>query len=67
MGLKLTPLAEDRMPRVLGLVFAVGGMLIVEYFGLHAAWLFVAIVVGWLFGSVIGMITVSRLKRHSPQ
>jgi hypothetical protein len=65
VGLHLTPLAEDRLPRVLGLVFAAGGMLIVEYFDLHAGWLFVAIVVGWLLGSIIGTVAVSRLKRSS--
>jgi hypothetical protein len=65
VGLKLTPLAEDRLPRVLGLVFAVGGMLIVEQFDLHAGWLFVAIVIGWLLGSAIGMVAVSRLKARS--
>jgi hypothetical protein len=67
VGLKLTRLAEDRLPRVLGLVFAVGGMLIVEHFDLHAGWLFVAIVIGWLLGTLIGMVAISRLKARSSE
>jgi ABC-type transport system involved in cytochrome bd biosynthesis fused ATPase/permease subunit len=65
--LEITPLVEDRLPSVAGLVSAMFAIFAADYFDFGLGWFVGAIAVAWLLGSMVAAYVLASVKRRQAQ